>query len=153
MAFENLARWEWWLVMVISILVLTLTLYLSIRLICGRKKLTGGYFLRLLLVSIILLIVVVLVAEGITALISIGGTISQMGAMFYVFLTIGFILTIRYLLIVPAVLPYREYSAEKYWQWAIWITIISLIILLLIAFAIYYISEAAGNPISLFTPI
>jgi hypothetical protein len=68
--------------------------------------------------------------------------------MFYVFLTIGFILVIRYLLTVPAVLPHAA-SQDKYWGWSLIITVISLILILAIAYAVYYISN--GN-IRIFVP-
>jgi hypothetical protein len=145
---DNLKSWEWWLIMVISILLLTLVLYLSVRLICGRKKLDGGYFLRLFLVSILLIVAVEAVAEALAALTN----VFIYASMFYVFLTIGFILVIRYLITVPAVLPHAA-SGDKYWQWAIWITLISLFLILAIAAAVYYISNAiTGDGIVIFAP-
>ncbi|NHJ41246.1 MAG: hypothetical protein FK731_14535 [Asgard group archaeon] len=149
MAFiDNIKSWEWWLIMVISILLLTLVLYLSVRIICGRKKLDGGYFLRLFLVSILLIVAVEAVAEALAALTN----FFIYASMFYVFLTIGFILVIRYLITVPAVLP-QAASGDKYWQWAIWITLISLFLILAIAAAVYYISNAiTGDGIVIFAP-
>ena len=71
--------------------------------------------------------------------------------MFYIFLTIGFILVIRYLLTVPAVLPHAA-SGDKYWQWSIWITVIALFLILAIAYAVYFISDQFGPPIVIFVP-
>ncbi|NHJ31780.1 MAG: hypothetical protein FK732_02850 [Asgard group archaeon] len=147
MAFD-FTSWEWWLIMVITLLLLTLVLYLSVRLICGRKKLDGGYFLRLFLVSLLLVVAVEAVAAALAALAS----IVTISSMFYVFLTVGFILVIRYLLTVPAVLPHAA-SGDKYWQWSIWITLISLFLILAIAFGVYYISGLFGPPIIIFVPI
>jgi hypothetical protein len=133
--------------MVITLLLLTLVLYLSVRIICGRKKLDGGYFLRLFLVSLLLVVAVEAVAQVLAELTS----IFVLSSMFYVFLTIGFILVIRYLLTVPAVLPHAA-SGDKYWQWSIWITMISLFLILAIAYGIYFISDAIGDPIVIFVP-
>ncbi|MHA1123794.1 MAG: hypothetical protein ACTSUW_06520 [Candidatus Heimdallarchaeota archaeon] len=146
MAFD-FTQWEWWLVMVVSILLLTLVLYLSVRIICGRKKLDGGYFLRLFLVSILLIVAVEAVAAALAAL----ADPLVLSSMFYVFLTIGFILVIRYLLTVPAVLPHAA-TGDKYWQWSLWITVISLFLILAIALAVYYVSNAFGHPIHIFIP-
>ena len=133
--------------MVITLLLLTLVLYLSVRIICGRKKLDGGYFLRLFLVSLLLVVAVEAVAQVLAELTS----IFVLSSMFYVFLTIGFILVIRYLLTVPAVLPHAA-TGDKYWQWSIWITMISLFLILAIAYGIYFISDAIGDPIVIFVP-
>jgi len=133
--------------MVVSILLLTLVLYLSVRIICGRKKLDGGYFLRLFLVSILLIVAVEAVAAALAAL----ADPLVLSSMFYVFLTIGFILVIRYLLTVPAVLPHAA-TGDKYWQWSLWITVISLFLILAIALAVYYVSNAFGHPIHIFIP-
>ena len=133
--------------MVVSILLLTLVLYISVRIICGRKKLDGGYFLRLFLVSILLIVAVEAVAAALAAL----ADPLVLSSMFYVFLTIGFILVIRYLLTVPQVLPHAA-SGDKYWQWSLWITVISLFLILAIALAVYYISNAFGHPIHIFIP-
>lgn len=140
MAFEN---WAWILILVIEILVVTLVLYLSMRFICGRKRLDGGYFMRLLLVAIILAVGVTAIAYAVNAITSV------FAPMFYVFLTVGFILVIRYLLTTPAVIPYREHSADKYWQWSIWITLLSLAMIFLIAFLVELISDAIGQPIDI----
>ena len=144
---DQFTQWYWWLVMVISILLLTLVLYISVRLVCGRKKLDGGYFLRLFLVALILVVAVEAVAQAISALLD----LLILSTMFYVILTVGFILVIRYLITVPAVLPLAA-SGDKYWQWSIWITVISLFFILAIAYAIYLISNAAGQPIYIFVP-
>lgn len=154
MAFlDNINSWEWWLVIVISILVTTLVLYLSMRFICGRKRLDAGYFFRLFIVSIILIVGVVAIAELLNFLVNLGGAFQyNFAPMFYVFITIGFIIVIRYLLTVPSVIPYKDYSSDKYWQWSIWITIISLFMIFLIAFLVYIISNAFGHPIYLLTP-
>ncbi len=133
--------------MVITLLLLTLVLYLSVRIICGRKKLDGGYFLRLFLVSLLLVVAVEAVAQVLAELTS----IFVLSSMFYVFLTVGFILVIRYLLTVPAVLPHAA-TGDKYWQWSIWITMISLFLILAIAYGIYFISDAIGDPIVIFVP-
>jgi len=148
MAFENLDKWWYWLILVISILLLTLVLYITVRLICGRKKLDGGYFLRLFLVSILLIVGIEALAGALTALTD----IFTLSSMFMVFVTILFIIVIRYLITVPAVLPVSS-SGEKYWQWSIWITLVSLFFLLAIALGVYYLSDALGDPIVLFTPI
>lgn len=147
MAFESLSDWRWWLIMVISLLLLTLVLYLSVRLICGRKKLDVGYFFRLFLISIVLLVAVEAVAQALAALTD----FLILTSMFYIFLTIGFILVIRYLLTVPAVLPHAA-SGDKYWQWSIWITVISLFLILAIAYGVYFISGLFGEPIRIFVP-
>lgn len=133
--------------MVITLLLLTLVLYLSVRIICGRKKLDGGYFLRLFLVSLLLVVAVEAVAQVLAELTS----LFVLSSMFYVFLTVGFILVIRYLLTVPAVLPHAA-TGDKYWQWSIWITLISLFLILAIAYGIYFISDAIGDPIVIFVP-
>lgn len=146
-AFESLKQWEWWLVMVISLLLLTLVLYLSVRIICGRKKLDGGYFLRLFFVALIILIAVEAIAQGLAALVD----LFVLSSMFYIFLTIGCILTIRYLLTVPAVLPHAA-SGDKYWQWSLWITVIALFLILAIAYAVYFISGLFDHPIVIFVP-
>ncbi|NHJ47110.1 MAG: hypothetical protein FK733_04910 [Asgard group archaeon] len=139
MAFED---WAWILILIIEILVLTLVMYLSVRLICGRKKLNAEYFFRLLIVAIILAVGVTAIANAIQAL---SGTFYA--PMFYIILTIGFILVIRYLITTPAVLPHTGHSADKYWQWAIWISIITLLFLFLIIFLVDIIS---GGSIDLF---
>lgn len=144
MAFDD---WRWWLIMVITLLLLTLALYLSVRLICGRKKFDFSYFLRLFLVALILVVAVEAVAQALSALTS----LFVLSSMFYIFLTIGFILVIRYLLTVPAVLPHAV-SEDKYWQWSLWITVISLFIILAIAYGIYFISGLFGSPIVIFIP-
>ncbi len=133
--------------MVITLLLLTLVLYLSVRIICGRKKLDGSYFLRLFLVSLLLVVAVEAVAQVLAELTS----LFVLSSMFYVFLTVGFILVIRYLLTVPAVLPHAA-TGDKYWQWSIWITLISLFLILAIAYGIYFISDAIGDPIVIFVP-
>ncbi|MGC9780143.1 MAG: hypothetical protein HZR80_12940 [Candidatus Heimdallarchaeota archaeon] len=143
MAFD---QWFWALILVIEILVVTLALYLSMRFITGRKKLDGSYFMRLLLVAIILAVGVTAIAMAINAVANLGYNFAP---MFYVFLTIGFIVVIRYLLTTPQVIPYRGDSADKYWQWSIWITIISLLIIFLIAFLVELISGALNNPIDI----
>ncbi|MBD3191683.1 MAG: hypothetical protein GF308_13630 [Candidatus Heimdallarchaeota archaeon] len=140
MAFEN---WAWILILVIEILVVTLVLYLSMRFICGRKRLDGSYFMRLLLVAIILAVGVTAIAYAVNQITSV------FAPMFYVFLTVGFILVIRYLLTTPAVIPYHEHSADKYWQWSIWITLLSLVMIFLIAFLVELISDAIGQPIDI----
>ena len=147
MAFENLAQWETWLVIVIQVLIMILVLYLSMRIITGKRKFTGGYFLRLLLVSILLVVVLVAVAGAIDYVITIAGIF---GSMFYILMTIGFILIIRYLLCIPNVVPAQ--SDEKFWQWSLWITVIAIFFLLLIAFVVYFISNALGHPIQ-FVPL
>jgi len=144
MAFND---WRWWLIMVITLLLLTLALYLSVRLICGRKKFDFSYFLRLFLVALILVVAVEAVAQALSYLTS----LFVLSSMFYIFLTIGFILVIRYLLTVPAVLPHAA-SGDKYWQWSLWITVISLFIILAIAYGIYFISGLFGSPIVIFIP-
>ena len=144
LAFDD---WRWWLIMVITLLLLTLVLYLSVRLICGRKKFDFSYFLRLFLVALILVVAVEAVAQALAALVD----LFVLSSMFYIFLTIGFILVIRYLLTVPAVLPHAA-TGDKYWQWALWITVISLFLILAIAYAVYFISDAIGNPIVIFVP-
>ena len=144
LAFDD---WRWWLIMVITLLLLTLVLYLSVRLICGRKKFDFSYFLRLFLVSLILVVAVEAVAQALAALAS----LFVFSSMFYIFLTIGFILVIRYLIMVPAVLPHAA-TGDKYWQWALWITAISLFLILAIAYAVYFISDLIGNPIVIFVP-
>lgn len=143
LAFED---WIWALILIIEILVVTLALYLSMRFITGRKKLDGGYFMRLLLVAIILAVGVTAIAMAINAVANLGFNFAP---MFYVFLTIGFIIVIRYLLTTPQVIPYRGDSADKYWQWSIWMTIISLLIIFLIAFLVELISGALGNQIDI----
>ncbi len=147
MAFENLAQWETWLIIVIQILIMILVLYLSMRIITGKRKFTGGYFVRLLLVSILLVVVLVAVAGAIDLVITIAGIF---GSMFYILMTIGFILIIRYLLCVPNVVPAQ--TDEKFWQWSLWITVIAIFFLLLIAFVVYFISNALGHPIQ-FVPM
>jgi len=147
MAFENFNLWYYWLILIVSLLLLTLVLYLSIRFICGRKKLDAGYFFRLFFVSIILLVGVEAVAQALASLTD----LFMLSTMFYIFLTIGFILVIRYLLTVPAVLPHAA-SGDKYWQWSIWITIISLFLILAIAYIVYLISNAFGSPLYIFVP-
>ncbi|NHK31975.1 MAG: hypothetical protein FK730_11525 [Asgard group archaeon] len=149
MAFlDYIDQWYYWLILVISLLLLTLVLYLSVRIICGRKKLDGGYFLRLFLVSLLLLVAVEAVAQALTSITS----PVTLSSMFYIFLTIGFILVIRYLITVPAVLPHAA-SGDKYWQWSIWITLISLFFILVIAYVVYLISHALGNDIHIFIPL
>jgi hypothetical protein len=130
--------------MIISLLLLTLVLYVSVRLICGRKKLDTGYFLRLFLVSILILVVVEAVAQALAALTD----LLILSTMFYIFITIGIILVIRYLITVPAVLP-RASSDEKYWQWSLIITVISMFFILAIAYAAYFIS---GGNVVIFVP-
>ncbi|MHA1629107.1 MAG: hypothetical protein ACTSXO_05665 [Candidatus Heimdallarchaeota archaeon] len=148
MAFENFNLWYYWLILVVSLLLLTLALYLGVRIICGRKKLDASYFFRLFFVSIILLVAVEAVAQALATITD----ILVFSTMFYIFLTIGFILVIRYLLMVPAVLPHAAGSGDKYWQWSIWITIISLFLILAIAYIIYAISSAFGQPLYIFVP-
>lgn len=148
MAFENFNLWYYWLILVVSLLLLTLALYLGVRIICGRKKLDAGYFFRLFFISIILLVAVEAVAQALATITD----ILVFSTMFYIFLTIGFILVIRYLLMVPAVLPHAAGSGDKYWQWSIWITIISLFLILAIAYIIYAISSAFGQPLYIFVP-
>ena len=148
MAFENFNLWYYWLILVVSLLLLTLALYLGVRIICGRKKLDAGYFFRLFFISIILLVAVEAVAQALATITD----IFVFSTMFYIFLTIGFILVIRYLLMVPAVLPHAAGSGDKYWQWSIWITIISLFLILAIAYIIYAISSAFGQPLYIFVP-
>lgn len=149
MAFENLQQWETWLVVVIQILIMILVLYLSMRIITGRRRFTSGYFFRLLLVSILLVVVLVAVAGAIDFVVTAAGIF---GSMFYILMTIGFILIIRYLLCIPNVVPSQ--SDEKFWQWSLWITVISIFFLLLIAFVVYFISDAIspGNGIQ-FVPM
>jgi len=122
-------------------------MYLSVRIICGRKKLDAGYFFRLFFVSILLVVAVEAVAQGLSMLTD----LFLLSSMFYIFLTIGFILVIRYLVTVPAVLPHAA-SGDKYWQWSIWITVISLFLILAIAYIIFLISNATGTPIYIFIP-
>ena len=147
MAFENLQQWETWLVVVIQILIMILVLYLSMRIITGRRRFTTGYFFRLLLVSVLLVVVLVAVAGAIDFVITVAGVF---GSMFYILMTIGFILIIRYLLCIPNVVPSQ--SDEKFWQWSLWITVISIFFLLLIAFVVYFISDALGHPVQ-FVPM
>ncbi|MBN1330659.1 MAG: hypothetical protein JXA54_14390 [Candidatus Heimdallarchaeota archaeon] len=141
MAFED---WYWLLILIIEILVLTLVLYFSMRIITARKKLDASYFFRLFLVAIILAFGVTAVAKVLTL-----ASLSQyiFAPMFYIFLTIGFIIVIRYLLTTPQVIPHQGYSADKYWQWSLWITIISLLFIFLIIFLVDLIS---GGSIDLF---
>lgn len=147
MAFlDNLDQWYYWLILVLSILLMTLVLYLTVRLVCGRKKLDGGYFLRLFLVSILLIVVVEAVAQAVDSIVFF--LISSIG---YILVTIGFILVIRYLITVPAVLPHAV-SGDKYWQWSIIITIVSIVFMLLIATVVFFISDAIGDPIYIFAP-
>ena len=139
----NFGQWEWWLVIVISVLVLTLTLYLSMRFVTGRKKLTAGYFFRIFFISIILLVGLVAVAEAIAQVLTLGFSFAP---MFYILMTLGFVLIIRYFLTTPAVIPYHEGSSDKYWQWAMWITVISILLLFLIAFLVELISGLIIDP-------
>ncbi|MHA1557799.1 MAG: hypothetical protein ACTSPM_12810 [Candidatus Heimdallarchaeota archaeon] len=139
----NFDSWEWWLIIVISVLVLTLTLYLSMRFVTGRKKLTVGYFFRIFLISIVLLIGLVAVAEAIAQVLTLG---YQFAPMFYILMTIGFILIIRYFLTNSTVIPYHDGSSDKYWQWAMWITLISILLLFLIAFLLELISGLFMDP-------
>ncbi|MEA2070813.1 MAG: hypothetical protein U9O98_05925 [Asgard group archaeon] len=138
MAFED---WVVWLILAIELLIVTLVLYFSMRFITARKKLDGSYFFRLLGVSLILVVGVTAVAYAVDVL------TQSFAPMFYVFLTIGFILVIRYLLTTPAVIPYRGHSVENYWQWSIWISVIALFMIFLINFLVEIISGALGNPI------
>jgi hypothetical protein len=144
---DNIQDWRWWLIMVISLLLLTLVIYLSVRLICGRKKLDASYFFRLFFVALLLIVAVEAVAQALAALVD----LFVLSSMFYIFLTIGFILVIRYLITVPAVLPHAA-SGDKYWQWSLWITVISLFFILAIAYGVYFISDAIGEPIVIFVP-
>ncbi|MCK5046256.1 MAG: hypothetical protein KAS22_06730 [Candidatus Heimdallarchaeota archaeon] len=139
MAFSD---WYWLLILIVEILVVTLVLYVSMRLICGRKKLDASYFFRLFFVSLLLCVGVTAVANALLLF-----TASFYAPMFYVFLTIGFIFIIRYLLTTPVVIPHQSHSADKYWQWSIWMTIISLAIIFLIIFLVDIIS---GGTIDLF---
>ncbi len=139
----NLNSWEWWLIIVISILLLTLTLYLSMRFVTGRKKLTFGYFLRIFLISIVLLIGLVAVAEAIAQVLNLG---YHFAPMFYILMTMGFILIIRYFLTNSTVIPYHEGSSDKYWQWSMWVTLISIILLFIIAFLVELISGLIIDP-------
>ncbi|MHA1211492.1 MAG: hypothetical protein ACTSSH_03430 [Candidatus Heimdallarchaeota archaeon] len=139
MAFED---WYWLLILIVEVLVLTLVLYLSMRIITGRKKLDASYFFRLFFISIILAFGVTAVAQALTYL-----THLIFAPMFYVFLTIGFIIVIRYLLTTPQVIPHTGHSADKYWQWSLWMTMISLIFIFLVVFLVDLIS---GGSIDLF---
>ncbi|HUT81132.1 MAG TPA: hypothetical protein VMZ29_08010 [Candidatus Bathyarchaeia archaeon] len=139
MAFED---WYWLLILIVEILLLTLILYLSMRIITARKKLDASYFFRLFFVSIILAFGVTAVALALTYLTSL-----IFAPMFYVFLTIGFIIIIRYLLTTPQVIPNTAYSSDKYWQWSLWITVISLVFIFLVVFLVDLLS---GGSINLF---
>jgi len=144
----NFDSWEWWLIIVISVLLLTLTLYLSMRFVTGRKKLTIGYFFRILLISIVLLIGLVAVAEAIAQVLTLG---YQFAPMFYILMTMGFILIIRYFLTNSTVIPYHDGSSDKYWQWSMWVTLISILLLFLIVFLVELISGLIGEPLTLIT--
>lgn len=115
-----------WILLIIAIILVAIILYISARLIAGKKETETGYILRLLLVS---LIVVVLVAVVIGSVIGALGRLdptnifsSAAAQLIPVLIYLAIVYLIKYLLI-------PEKGDVTKWNASIWIGVITLFLI------------------------
>jgi len=122
----NLNDLTTWILLIIAIILVAIILYISARLIAGKKETETGYIIRLLLVA---LIVVVLVAVVIGSVIGALGRLDPTnifsGAaaqLIPVLIYLAIVFLIKFLLI-------PEKGEETKWNASIWIGVITLFLI------------------------
>lgn len=118
----NLADTQTLIFIVIAVLLTALLLYLSTRLIAGKKETDLNYIIRLVLVSIVIFIVVF----GIQAVIGSLGVLGQLSGLKPAIIVIIFVAIIY--IVKLGVLP-ATHGSYDYWQRSIWISLITAILI------------------------
>ncbi len=128
-----------WILLIIAIILVAIILYISARLIAGKKETETGYILRLLLVA---LIIVVLVAVVIGSVIGALGELdptrifySAASQLIPVLIYLAIVYLIKYLLI-------PEKGDVTKWNASVWIGVITLFLIFVFDIIAFQLFEA-----------
>ncbi|MHA1207489.1 MAG: hypothetical protein ACTSSO_07975 [Candidatus Hodarchaeales archaeon] len=114
------------ILLVISIVLVTIVLYIGTRLIAGKKETDTGYIIRLLLIAVIIAILVAIVIGAIVGAVSPIPFVDTAAAQLVpVLIYLAIVYLIKYLLI-----PEKADSTK--WNASIWIAVITLFLIYLI---------------------
>ena len=120
------------ILLIISVVLVALCLYVSARLIAGKKETDSGYIIRLLVIAVIIVLLVALVIGALIGAVSAIPFIATAAAQLVpVLIYLAIVYLIKYLLI-----PEKADSTK--WNASIWIGVITLFLIYLInAIAIF----------------
>jgi hypothetical protein len=114
------------ILLIISVVLVTIVLYISARLIAGKKETDTGYIVRLLVIAIIIVLLVALVIGALVGAISGIPFIATAAAQLVpVLIYLAIVYLIKYILI-----PEKVDSTR--WNASIWIALITLFLIYLI---------------------
>ena len=117
------------LLLIIALVLVMLMLYVSVRLITGKKDADAGYLIRLLIVALIVVIVFPAVARAIQQI------ISTPPLDIFVNAGVGSIVAILMFVIlvyVTKILLIPETASYNVWERSIWISLLSVFFILLL---------------------
>jgi hypothetical protein len=114
------------LLLIIAVILVTIILYVSARLIAGKKDTDSGYIIRLVLIAIIIVILVAVVIGAIVSSVSAVPFISTAAFQLVpVLIYLAIVYLLKYLLI-------PEKAESTNWHGSIWIAVITLFLIYLI---------------------
>ena len=114
------------ILLIISVILVAIVLYISTRLIAGKKETDTGYIIRLLLIAVIVVLLVALVIGAIVGAVASIPLIATAAAQLVpVLIYLAIVYLIKYLLI-----PEKAYHTN--WNASIWIAVITLFLIYLI---------------------
>jgi len=114
------------ILLIISVVLVAIFLYISARLIAGKKETDTGYIIRLLLIAVIIVLLVALVIGAIVGAVSSIPFISDAAAQLVpVLIYLAIVYLIKYILI-----PEKADSTK--WNASIWIAVLTLFLIYLV---------------------
>lgn len=114
------------LLLIIAIVLVAIILYISARLIAGKKETDSGYIIRLVLIALIIVILVAVVIGAIVGSVGDFPFISTAASQLVpVLVYVAIVYLLKYLLI-------PEKAEPTNWQASIWIAVITLFLIYLI---------------------
>jgi len=114
------------ILLIISVVLVAIVIYISARLIAGKKETDTGYIIRLLLIAVIIVLLVAIVIGAIVGSVqSIPFIATAAAQLVPVLIFLAIVYLIKYLLI-----PEKADSTK--WNASIWISVITLFLIYLI---------------------
>lgn len=114
------------ILLIISVVLVAIFLYISARLIAGKKETDTGYIIRLLLIAVIIVLLVALVIGAIVGAVSSIPFISDAAAQLVpVLIYLAIVYLIKYVLI-------PEKADSTTWNASIWIAVLTLFLIYLV---------------------
>ncbi|MFW9993572.1 MAG: hypothetical protein ACFFD4_16120 [Candidatus Odinarchaeota archaeon] len=131
------------ILLLVAVVLLSLVLYISMRLITGKKNTDAGYLLRIVVVAVIVVIVFPVISGAINEILQLPVLDIIAGAG-----VAGIVLILLFVILIYLVkiLLMPEAASYEKWERAIWISTIAVFFVLLINAVTYIVVDEALIP-------